>query len=220
MALGRPLRLETSSGMMMALLCGGAAIAVEFGAGGGVVGWVLGALCVAGTTLGLARGWSLFPHHIQRIRHSRRIIRIGKRFGKAAKRFEAGAGDAHRVEVFRQTIIEGCVLFTALGAVMLFRELAGEDAFVEEIAQERAPLWPAWLCFRAASAKEDGDTSLVKDLLEKAFVTEHPIWATAAAVQLLDDLSEAADRERFEELTEWISKRGDPAVVTELLFYR
>jgi hypothetical protein len=103
---------------------------------------------------------------------------------------------------------------------MLYRELAGDDATAEEIIERRSPVWPAWSYHLAMSTATRGDAELAREHLEQTFATGHPVWATAAAVGLLDRLHETHDAERVASLTAWIERCGDSAVVTELVFYR
>ncbi|MCA1708188.1 MAG: hypothetical protein LC808_34890, partial [Actinobacteria bacterium] len=219
-ALFRPLNTETSSGFMIALVAGLAAIALRFGLEGGAVGWILSSLCAVVSVLGLARGLAGVPHDIRVSRRHFRESRLASRLGKATGRCQGGASDAHRVATFRDAIVTGSVDSAAIGVLMLFMELAGDDALAEEFIHRRAPVWPAYLYFNAFRAVNDGDAARARELLEQTVATEHPIWATAAAVGLLDRLDELSNHERVEELTDWLLTKGDPAVATDLLFYR
>lgn len=220
LALARPLNTESSSGLAIGMLGAGAAIAVYFGAKGGVVGWVLGTIGVIVTVLGLISAWAVVPHDIRVFQHHRRTVRLTKRLAKAAKLSRPGSADPERITIFRRVIVEGSLFTAALGVCMLHRELAGDDATAEEVSRRRSPVWPAWSYHHAITAEHQGDLEVAEEHLEQTFATAHPVWATAAAVGLLDRLNEIRDRERVALLTEWIQRSGDSAVVTELLFYR
>jgi plasmid stability protein len=216
-ALVQPLNAETSSGLLIALLAWFASLAAYFGVRGGAVGWIVSSLCIVGTVVSLVKGWAVFPHDIRVALYHRRRLRVSKRWTKA---MDLPEGDVQRVVAFRHAIVEGSLITAATGVVMLFRELAGEDAFAEEFIHERAPVWPARLYLGAFNAKHEGDEARARDFLEQALATEDPIWATAAAIGLLDHLTEPSDQERVAELTEWVLTSGDPAVATELLHYK
>jgi hypothetical protein len=219
LALTRPLDLETSSGLLIGLVIGAAALAVYFGVEGGALGWILAALAAVGAVLAALTALAGIWHDLRRIRHSARVGRLSDRLFEVIDESEAGAADPARGAVFRQAIVEGSLFSAATAIWLYFRELAGQDSLDGEIAQMREPVWPAWTYFRALRLKASGDAALSKSHLEETLATGHPVWATAAAVELLDELDESDDRERVEELTEWVVKRGDPAVGTELIFY-
>jgi hypothetical protein len=187
-------------------------------------GLALGALGLlgggAGHALGLVVAWLSVPQDIRAIRHHNRVARISRQFCKASERSQPGSGHVQRISAFRRTIVEGSTYMAALGVCMLYRELAGDDATAEEFIQRRSPVWPAWSYHLAISTERRGDVELAREHLEQTFATAHPVWATAAAIGLLDRLHETRDSERVASLTEWIERRGDSAVVIELLFYR
>ncbi len=216
--LSRPLDTKTSLGLLIALLGVGAAIAVQLGVEGDPIGWILGAVVVAVTALGLAKDWAVAPHNIRVSRHLFRQARVTKRWIKADRRYRAG--DVRRVMALRQWIIDGGVESAATGVLLLFKELAGDDALSEEVIHKRQPIWPAWLYFYAFKAELDGDEARAIDLFEQTLATEDPIWATAAAVGLLGHLNESTHPERVDALKERLLKHGDPGVVTELVHYR
>lgn len=192
-------RNETTSGLALSLLAhtGGA----------------------AATAVGLAQAWSAVPHDIRATRYHLRDARINRRVAKASEWSQSGAGDVKRISAFRRAIIEGSVHPAALGVCMLFRELAGDQVLAEEIIQRQSPAWPAW-CYRLAmSADMSGDVELAREHREQAFATAHPVWATAAAIGLLNGLQQTRDAERVASLTGWIARCGDSAVVIESLFY-
>ena len=57
------------------------------------------------------------------------------------------------------------------------------------------------------------------DHLVQTFTTEHPVFATAAAMQRIDRLHSAQNEEAVASLTDWIQQHGDAAVVIEHVFY-
>jgi hypothetical protein len=217
-ALFRPLDTETSSGLIIGVIAWSAAAAVHFGLDRGVVGWVLAAICAVVGVLGLTKGLAGVPHDIRVTRHHSRRSRVAKRMKKANEQYEAG--DERRAMTFAQTIVEGSPIMAATGVLMLFMELAGDDALGEELIHERAPAWPSWLYFLGFREKTQGNSVRARELLEQTLATEHPVWATAAAIEILAQLDESSDHVRIDELTEWVLTKGDPAVARELVHYR
>lgn len=221
----RALRTESSSGFLLAVLAAAVGVALHFGLDGGVLGWVLAAIAGTISAIGLLVAYLAIPNDIRVARYHHRTTRVARRFNKAAERSRPGSGDAERVATFTRTIVEGSLYIAALGVVMLYRELAGDDAFGQEIQGRRDPVWPAWsyhLAVTAATAKKqpDGAAERTRELWEETYATGHPVWATAAAVPILDALDEQLHAERVQALIDWIHDSGDQAVLTEALFYR
>ncbi len=221
----RALRTESSSGFLLAVLAGTAGVALHIGLDGGVLGWVLTAIAGTISAIGLLVAYLAIPHNLRVARYHHLTTRVARRFNKAAERSRPGCGDAERVATFSRTIVEGSLYIAALGVVMLYRELAGDDALGQEIRERRDPVWPAWsyhLAVTAATSKKqpDGAAECTRALWEQTYATGHPVWATAAAVHILDALDERLHAERVQALIDWIHENGDQGVLTEALFYR
>ena len=139
LAVTHALGTETSCGLVLALLGGGAAAAVFFGVGG-VVGWLAGAVAGIVFLVGPVAAWATVPHHIRAPRHHRRVARISRRLAKASERSQPESGDIDRVSAFRSAIVEGSIHPAALGLFMLYRELADDEALADDIRQTRSPV--------------------------------------------------------------------------------
>lgn len=221
----RALRTESSSGILLAVLAAAVGVALHFGLDGRVLGWALAAIAGSISAIGLLVAYLAIPHDIRVTRYHHRTTRVARRFNKAAERSRPGSGDAERVATFTRTIVDGSLYIAALGVVMLYREIAGDNAFGLEIQGRHDPVWPAWsyhLAVTAATSKKqpDGAAERTREMWEETYATGHPVWATAAAVSILDSLDEDLDAERVKALIDWIHDGGDPAVLTEALFYR
>ena len=211
----RPLAIETTSGWMIEAVVAAAGIGVYVGLEGGI----LGAVCLVGGVLAGASALVSSPRIYRGAAHQVRLARAAKRMSKAVKQSKPGAGDVRRVRTLRNSIVEGDPFAASIAAVTLFSELAGQEALIEEVACEREPAWSTYLYFEARN-KATADPGRARMLFEFAYMTGHPVWATAAAVAILDRLDEVADRDRVQELVEWVCEHGDAREATELVFYQ
>jgi len=212
--LARVFDTATSFGLFVALIATGLGI-YQFVKGS--AGLILGTVVVV---LGNAFGLFSIPHNARTVRLSMRKSRALKAYIKIDSRSDKQPLDARAIAVYKRMILEGPFEHASAAVFVLFEELAGPQALIDEVVHERSPVWPAFLYYRASFPTSDRPAQERKLFLERTFATAHPVWATVAACQLLDTLNMVADEERVRELTEWVKTEGDRGVAIECVYYK